>query len=437
MISLLFLAFVVIERLLFIAAPIAFCASLLTFNRVRYIVNATGLILIAANLTTSAALLISWSGQDLVLIIALILSVGMIRSIILNSADAVKKRVVLNITILATLVFILPSFSFFFNSPGLLGEYVFWLKRALLVLFYASLGCFYFIVSPTSLRFVVVAVFLINCIGVVASYFAPELFLLFIDANDPMLEKGLNPIGGGFFLNPNGAALAVVFSYLGLLYVRHLIDKNWILFFSLFFILTLAITGSRGGFLCGIFILALSFKELLKFIEFDFKGLLVFVAALSFVTWALISLVDGESLAGFSRIVDVNNEGNLASNDSRLRALVSSLSLAIESPVIGSGFALRNKLLDTQPHNMYAAYAVDIGIIGILAFPLSIIFLIKNTFYGQDGFNSRVTIFALLFMGLFDHEIIYSKQFAYLLFVAFAIPKYAPAKFRLPMQVYR
>jgi hypothetical protein len=437
MISSFFFVLGLFKELLLIIAPVASYVSLLKFNRIRYFINAIGLILIATNITTSAGLLINQSGQDLVLITSLILFASILKSIITNRNQAINKAALLNFAFVITIIFILPSLSFFFNSPDLSSDYIFWLKRTLLVLFIVLLGCFSSVVSPYSIRIIVVVVFIFNCVGVITSFFVPELFTLFIDADDPMLEKGLNPMGGGFFLNPNGAALSVVFSYLALFYIRYSIDRTWFVLFSFLFVVTLSITGSRGGFLCGVLILVLSAKELTNFVKLDFKGFVILVAALSATIGIMMNLTGGESLGGFSRIVEFNNEGNLASNDSRLNALVSSLNLAFDAPFIGVGFGLRNKLLDTQPHNMYAAYAVDIGIVGLLAFPVFIIILTKKIFCGRGKINYRVTVFAILLMGLFDHEIIYSKQFAYLLFVAFAVSKFGMNRSRESLKFYQ
>ena len=400
------------------AVPLVFAILLIKCDPIRHFVNAVVLCLIGANLTTSVGLLIGQNGQTVTILLTLILSISLLRAAIKGSKFSFNKDSILELASVFVFVFILPTFFFFINSPELIGDYVFWLKRTLLVIFLISIGYVSSVLSINSVRRVALIVFLINCMGVIVSFFAPELFLLLIDMDDPMLEKGLNPMGGGFFLNPNGAALSVIFSFLAIVYVKRSIGRYKFVFLTSIFLLTLAIAGSRGGFLCGFILILFLLKNFGIFGILKSRRFFIVLFILPAAAIVLMNFIDIESIGGFTRIVDINNEGNLASNDSRWNALAASIRLAFENPVLGSGFGLRNILLDTQPHNMYAAYAVDIGIIGFIALPIFITLLTKSIIAKNSRFNFMITAFAILFMSLFDHEIIYSKQFAYLLFMA-------------------
>lgn len=414
-----------IKNLLYVAIPIGSYFFLLKNNNIRCIVNNAALVLIFTNLTPSIGLLVGQSGQALTALLLILLSANVFKSFIENKNLIFCKRQLIIIAIVLLYLIILPSLFFFINSPELLSNYEFWAKRILLILILMLLGFFSSVYSLNSIQFIVQVVFLINCFGVLSSFFIPEIFMLFVDSDDPLLEAGLNPMGGGFFLNPNAAALSVIFGYLGLIYLKNYIKNYKLIVYSIILILTLAIAGSRSGFICGGLTLLTASKSISLEMRHKMNLKSVTIISLLILTSVvlLLNALDNGSISGFSRIIDIRNEGNLESNDLRWNALVKGMELALHSPLSGSGFALRAQLLDLQPHNTFVAYAIDIGIIGLLAFPIFIAILMKMIFHQQDKLYFRITVISILFMGLFDHEVINSKPFGFLLFVAIAVSK--------------
>ncbi len=393
-------------------------------RKLRYILNSICFVVLSTGINQFIAFLTGLDRQfvSFVFTVPLILTISI--SILRKFGDMgqINKMSIFSFLTVLLFIFITPSVFVFFN--GITNDaYIFWLKRVALVLVIITAGYMPFLYSSKSLLYTSLVVFIINALGVIGSIIFPEAYIIMMADSDEMIKNGLNPIGGGFLVNPNAAAQALIFSYLAIFIFkdisRFLISEFIAL--AMLLMLVVVMTGSRAGFGLAVLILFFQLFKIHKMRRINFTSLFGIILIVTVLFHYVISGDENViSIFNTSRLFDSSNQSNIESNDARYTALIDAIKLFADNPITGVGFYNRSKLLHTQPHNMYAAYIADIGVVGLIVI---LIFVIYNYFYFTNSVNKyfpKLAIFSMLLMGLFDHDLAYSMPFSFLMFTLVA-----------------
>lgn len=285
---------------------------------------------------------------------------------------------------------------------------------------------------------------------------------VYADYIDPSL-LGLNQNrAAGFSMNPNGAAVAIVFSFLILIEFEGSFKKNLIIF--LFCFGAIFLTFSRGGLL--VFIIASIFwlynykgysrisgrdqhtklalpfsrstgcsygphrnwmvpKEPSKNHKFNRKKIIFLVAAFlfSFLFFndflsILYSKEQQTVDAMISRINPLDQRSQLERDDSRLAIILIYLDLITDSPILGygTGFNYNHWL---HAHNTFLNIYIEGGLFSFLSFLYMFFFLIIKSIKNNDNKSIIITLSIFLFC-FFNNQLFINRAailgFVYVIF---------------------
>jgi O-Antigen ligase len=380
-----------------------------------------GIVIFGAELNSPISVLTSIQSQNITLLLIVMLgaiSIGMYKS---NRNDAITALGHLWVASFIVIL-IFPTIGFLANfESSQSADYLFWFKRAALIIAIMSIGHIGLVLKSNHIFVTVHVIYFITICAVAASIFFPAEFISYIDENDPMLLAGLNPVGGGFQLNPNGSAFALICGYLCILGVRLGSGQThkgiWTIVIDASVIIATAATSSRSGFICASIIVGAVFVSNIKKSR-NIAQSLTAIATIIVATTLVLSTEILQDFSNLERIFNTKHEGAIESNEARLSALRDSVTIIGQSPLIGVGPVLRQYVLHVQPHNMYISYAIDAGLILGMSYPLYLLYLyVSLRHYLLSSFLPALVAGTLVTVSFFDHQLIYSKQFAYLYLV--------------------
>lgn len=406
----------------------------------KILVHWTAILVLIVNINSLnyiIAYLTRQSGQDISALMLLMSIVVLIYAFLHGKARELISIYRFSISV-AFLIVIVPLFSYLVNYNGQsLNPLIFWVKRELLVLttFFVGLILLHRLSDRHWVR-LSASIFYISAGAVLFSYFFPDQSRLLFTADDELWdyfgEADMRAVGTS--MNPNGAAFAIVISYAVLYAVGSVRDRAFrlsatIICDALYFA-TLLLTGSRSGMLVGIAIFAIFKHDVLfakgrGFIDVTkrIKMTLASVGIVAIVVAWLLLTVSGLEVSRIDRLFDFGRTDNIESNMLRYEALLDSLSLFAEYPM-GVGFELRNNMLYLQAHNMFVAYLVENGIILGLVYP-AFLYLVWIQVHDHNFRVARIAFITVLVgFSFFDHGIIESKPFSWLIIgIAFVLQR--------------
>lgn len=241
-----------------------------------------------------------------------------------------------------------------------------------------------------------------------------------------------------FYLSPNYLAMYLSPSvFIGLYFLekyRGQKNKNWFYLFSLFCLLfSLYFTYSYGSWISIILGLAVYIFIKKDFLSRQFKMALIFLA--------VIFLVFGFQMSHEKFLSALNNSGR-SSTASRIMIYKASFKILGDNPIWGIGPGnFQNKYLEyqkyfppylewavPQPHNLYLAFWLQGGILGIIGFLMVVFFWLRNVFENIRQKNScsdlAVLLFAImisiLFYGIYDTPY-WKNDLSFLFWIIFAL----------------
>lgn len=230
--------------------------------------------------------------------------------------------------------------------------------------------------------------------------------------------------GAGFAENPNNAALRLIFLLIAVL--RFVNNKRVAILFSLASFLLVFLTLSRSGviiLLGTVFVLLpAKFSTLRKVTQLPiriFRALPVFIVLLLVLSKLLIILPDYfpafEHRAAMERIQQISGKGSLV-NDSdvdggRINIFKDYLELYLDNIMgYGTGYSLNRDFYDKATHNMFLRFAIDYGIIGVVA-----LFMFLYRFLRQSVSLNHFYMLTLMLAGLiacfFTHSLFENRTF--------------------------
>jgi hypothetical protein len=325
------------------------------------------------------------------------------------------------------LVLVAPFVAYLFNYSGQSSQgLLFWLKRSILNIGTLLIGMSVITQLPNrGWSILAKAIFLLTVATLFYSLFWPEQSLLLFTGDEEVWAERAEQLGWrggqGPFLNANGAAFGLVVCYVVMRVFADQEPRGRLLTGALFdalFLVVLVSTGSRSGVLVGfsIFLIlkAASFadaKSITHGVRISFQYLVVSVVFIG----AIAVYLDRIDLSPVERLTDFSREDNVASNEARYDSLMDAIDLIGENPFIGLGFEKTSISVLTQPHNMFISYALNNGLFLGLIFPLYA-YLMGRAMRDRHPLGGRLAIlFSLLAFSMFDHGIVESKQFPWLL----------------------
>lgn len=229
----------------------------------------------------------------------------------------------------------------------------------------------------------------------------------------------------GTFINPNTCGIALLtFSLIG---INHLTSERKKLIFLMIVNLGVFLTLSRAAILISILIITIYLikaKKIVRNIIVAILGLIYLLPIL--LTTMTIQFNETGGIARLSKILSIFNRSQSVNDefreDVRGRILSNSFDMVLEKPITGNGLGAFRTIKDygdiNETHNMFLAFAVDYGFIGMLVYPIFIIFL----------FNRRSDKFRILFLitfliwGLSSHNV-YHHYFLILFFTYYVYTK--------------
>ena len=201
--------------------------------------------------------------------------------------------------------------------------------------------------------------------------------------------------------------------------------------------LSIFFTLSRSG-LIEFFVIFLSYlcfaifssKKRLTFSPKRFLGLLFFLAIIATFFLTVIPKVIEESNlftsgSAQSRLGLLSGRGGVedASGESRYKAILESLELINESPIVGHGTA-HSRQMKELPHNMYLNQWVNNGILGLSCY---VVFLITSfmTFRKRKFVPGQVFVLVAVVGSFFSHNVLDHRPFLILfgMMATLSLPK--------------
>jgi O-Antigen ligase len=332
----------------------------------------------------------------------------------------------------------IPFFGYLVNYSwqGLEG-FLFWMKRLMLNLgsFAIGLTLLQRLRAKSWVRLSEV-VFLLAVGTLFLSYFFPqESRLLFSGGEsqwDYLDSSGIEAVGAT--LNANGSVMVIVVAYVVMnIIVSRDSQTSRIVRSTIFdgmLLASIAITGSRSGMLVAIVVFSL-----LKFQSFWLivtkqrlpavylrQALMAAVVVMVLLAWAFSAASEIISINGIDRLLNFAREDNFESNHLRYAALLESLDLIYENPVLGLGFENTIKAVYLMPHNMFVAYALNNGIILGLYYPIYLYMVGRRIFADKLTISKITLLLPIVLFSFFDHGILDSKIFPWwLIGVAYSL----------------
>lgn len=236
---------------------------------------------------------------------------------------------------------------------------------------------------------------------------------VYIDYIDPLL-LGLNQNrAAGFSMNPNGAAVAIVFAFLIFIKFEGSFKKDLIIF--LFCFGAVLLTFSRGG----LFVFIVSSVFWIYNYKSNRKQKILFLILLFIIVFLFFSLFLANFLnisqgkeqqtfdAMISRINPLNQRSQLERDDSRLVIILTYLDLVAESPVLGYGTGF-NYNYWLHAHNTFLNMYIEGGLFSLLSFLCIFLFLIIKSIKNGDN-KSIIIILSMFLFCFFNNQLFFNR----------------------------
>jgi O-antigen ligase len=259
-----------------------------------------------------------------------------------------------------------------------------------------------------------------------------------------LTRQGINRAyipGGGSYADPNSLATSLILGIPFIIALARTYKKTFLRLLlagiSLICFWTIVITGSRGGMVGGIVLIAM--------LAFHSKHRVIAFATTALAFLVFVTFVPDEYVERFKTIGEVSSgeDGAAQSARGRIEGLKAGLAFFIERPLTGVGignfpfhFALAGKGW-FEPHNMVAKLIGELGLLGIISFSFFIFTYYKALkrirkfyvgklrppdFYLHIRTAILVALLMLFVQGLFGHNL---YRFNWYIFAAFLAIDYS------------
>jgi O-antigen ligase len=246
------------------------------------------------------------------------------------------------------------------------------------------------------------------------------------EAFEPGLFSGISGRSGGFYVNPNRSALALV---LGTALCIDVVPARLRSAFFLATTLGMILTFSRAGFLChAALTAALLIRRRLSVLR-----TVVIIATVAVAAGLAVGFDRFANAVASSDILNENTEARLrfdvndASSAERQVVLRKAASMFIDAPLVGNGIGA-SVLWDASAssHNVFANMAVDHGIVG-----LAVAILLIVALAWRSGAGPLFAIIVGVF-GMFSHNIL-EERYALLSYaLAAMLPRSGGSEYAAP-----
>lgn len=345
---------------------------------------------------SDAARVLERNSQDhvLILLITLIFFLG------ISFNQRIFSRFYLEQLLLWTgLLFVIPVIISGFNCSLEVNGFL-WFAQRIIVGLIIITGLS-FVLTTIDYYFLVTGVAIISGIGVFWSVIDFRSFELYFLSKFNVDFGGLNPIGGGFQVNRNGAAYILV-TCQAIFSLLAKDDKRFNNFFIHLFVVTaVAVTASRSGILLStmMFLVILTARKT--------KGLLAIVTV---VILFFISGFQAKDIAIYHRLTENKTEATESSN-ARLKGARIAIDDIFENFLFGKDTFDQARTNIVQSHNVYIYLMQHTGILGSVL-SLALFLFITRRWKSLEKHRGFINVFFVLaIIGLFDHLLLLSKYF--------------------------
>lgn len=202
----------------------------------------------------------------------------------------------------------------------------------------------------------------------------------------------------GTFINPNICALALLSFFL--IGINYLTSERKKLIFFMMINAGVFLTLSRAAILISILLTIIYIIKTKNIVRNTIAVALVLIFLLPILLTKITNqFSDTGGIKRFSKILNIfsgeQSVNNEIKDDVRGRLMTNSFDMVLEKPITGNGLGAFRQINDygdiNETHNMFLAFGVDFGLIGILIYPIFVFCL----------FNRRSDKFRILFIILF------------------------------------